>query len=145
MFWTGAGIGWEGIITVDGISYEWMGTGSSTLPTLRNLKKAQPLDVTYDSQWSNFTFAAGPVNLFARFLSPVIPKDLCRTSIPLSYLDVSYSSSDNTTHDVQLYADVNGEWISYDTGAALNWTLENSAGQEMNGSSAIGNSSLYTW
>ena len=107
IFWNGAAGGWSGIITVDGISYEWLGVGFQTLPVLPNLKTAQPLSVAYDSQYSNFTFQAGPVELTASFFSPVIPKDLCRTSIPLSYLQTSFSSTDGDMHEVQLYSDVN--------------------------------------
>jgi hypothetical protein len=107
IFWDGTAGGWSGIITVDGISYEWLGVGFQTLPVLDNLKEAQPLSVAYDSQYSNFTFQGGNVELTASFFSPVTPKDLCRTSIPLSYLQTSFRSTDGAAHNVQLYSDVN--------------------------------------
>lgn len=152
-YWTGSTLGWEGIITVDDISYEWLGTGSQNLPTLDNLKTAVPLTVSYDSQYSNFTFSAGPVELSANFFSPVLPKDLCRTSIPLSYLTVSSKSLDNATHNVQLYNDVNGAWISYESNASLNWAIYQGS-NSVNGSSnsTVSNkhttnttSSIYSW
>ena len=102
VFWSGTTLGWEGMVTVDGVSYEYLGTGSQNLPALQNLKPAVPLSVSYDSQYSNFTFAAGPIRLTASFLSPVLPKDLCRTSMPLSYLETSFASTDGQAHDVQL-------------------------------------------
>lgn len=86
-FWTGDSLGWEGIVAVDGISYEYLGTGSQSLPDLPNFRSATPLSVRYDSQYSNLTFAAEPVEVTASFFSPVIPKDLCRTSVPLSLPD----------------------------------------------------------
>ncbi|KAI4267423.1 MAG: hypothetical protein L6R38_008261 [Xanthoria sp. 2 TBL-2021] len=112
IFWPGTPLGWEGIVTVDGISYEYLGTGSTTLPKLPELQPAKPLTVTYDSQYSNFTFAAGPVVITASFLSSVLPEDLCRTSIPLSYFTTSIHSTDDRTHDVQFYSDVNAAWAA---------------------------------
>lgn len=48
-FWNGNGLGWEGIITVHGISYEYFGAGMTGLPVLKNLKKVVPLSVSCDS------------------------------------------------------------------------------------------------
>lgn len=146
MFWSGSGLGWEGIITVDGISYEYLGTGSQSLPSLKNLKPAVPLSVSYDSQYSNFTFAAGPVEIKTSFLSPVLPHDLCRTSIPLSYLETSYSSTDGQPHSVQLYSDVNGAWISYESNKTIEWYLY-SGGTAVHdsGNATAGASTVYSW
>jgi hypothetical protein len=116
-FWNGASLGWSGIIRVDGLSYEYMGDS----PYAAGLQKATPLTVSYDSHYSNFTFDAGPVRLTAHFFSPVLPKNLCRSSVPLSYLEVSYESTDGKSHDVQLYSDINGMWLG--NGAReLHWT-----------------------
>ena len=108
---------------MDGVSYEWLGTGSQTLPKLPNFQTATPLTVSYDSQYSNFTFSAGPVVLSANFYSPVTPTDYCRTSIPLSYLTVSTKSTDNLTHSVKLYSDIDGAWASRDASAPLQWGI----------------------
>ena len=78
----------------------------SGLPVLKNLKKAVPLPVSYESQYSNFTLAAGPVHVTARFLPPVLLTDYCRTSISLSYFKTFWESSDGAAHDVQLYNDI---------------------------------------
>jgi hypothetical protein len=86
---------------VDGLSYEYMGDS----PNVAGLQKATPLTVSYDSHYSNFTFDAGPVRVIARFFSPVLPKNLCRSSVPLSYLEVTYESMDGKSHDVQLYSE----------------------------------------
>ncbi|OCK77996.1 DUF1793-domain-containing protein [Lepidopterella palustris CBS 459.81] len=146
IFWTGDPLGWEGIITVDGTSYEYLGTGMSGLPILKNLKKAIPLSASYDSQYSNFTLAAGPVHVTACFLSPVTPMDYCRTSIPLSYFEASWESTDGAAHDVQLYSDVNGAWISYESDKALEWVLYGDD-TPINGTRNITGASdtLYDW
>lgn len=128
------------------MSYEYLGTGSQSLPALRNLKTAVPLTVSYDSQYSNFTFAAGPVEVTASFLSPVLPQDLCRTSIPLSYLQTSYKSTDGSSHDVQLYSDVNAAWIAYESNKTIQWDLfEGSTIVNGSGNATGGPSSVYSW
>ena len=146
VFWSGAALGWEGIITVDGISYEYLGTGSQTLPTLPNLKTAIPKHVSYDSQYSNFTFQAGPLLVTASFLSPVLPLDYCRTSIPLSYLTTSFVATDNATHSVQTYSDVNGAWISFDSTATIEWMLyQGSTPFNSSTTNSTNSSSIYSW
>jgi len=146
IFWPGPALGWEGIVTVDGISYEYLGVGSQSLPKLPNLKPAVPLSVSYDSQYSNFTFSAGPVELTARFLSPVLPQDLCRTSIPLSYLETSFRSTDGQPHNVQLYSDVNAAWISYESNKTINWNLyEGSRAVNGSGNATADSSTVYSW
>ena len=141
IFWPNNALGWEGMVTVDGISYEYLGTGSQNLPNLTNLKPAVPLAVSYDSQYSNFTFAAGPVDILASFFSPVIPKDLCRTSIPLSYLSTTATSSDGAAHDIQFYSDVNAAWITYESNKTVEWALYEGS-QAVNGSNATETSRL---
>ncbi|CAK3997801.1 DUF1793-domain-containing [Lecanosticta acicola] len=119
-FWTGVNVGWEGIITVDGVNYEYLGANWETLP---NISSAIQTHLTYDSQWSNFTFTVGPVQLNACFFSPVLPQDLCRTSIPLSYLYITFQSQDDAAHDVKLYSDVDGYWLDGTGGPVLRWGL----------------------
>lgn len=120
-FWNGEALGWEGIITVDNHSYEYLGSGLQSLPARMNFTRATPTNITYDSQWSNFTFLAGPVELTACFFSPVIPQDTCRTSIPLSYLYVKFHTTDGKEHDVKFYSDVNGAWLDPDGQLTLRW------------------------
>ena len=135
-FWPGNPLGWEGIIQVDGLSYEYLGVGSQSLPTLSSLKTAVPLTVSYDSQYSNYTFAAGPVRIEASFFSPVIPKDYCRTSIPLSYLTTTVTSQDGFEHNIKVYSDINAAWITYESDKTVEWDLI---------PNAANGSMLYTW
>ncbi|KAH8646828.1 hypothetical protein BX600DRAFT_420703 [Xylariales sp. PMI_506] len=122
IFWPGNHLGWEGIVVVDGIAYEYLGASIQSLPVLSSFRSAKPQSVVYDSQSSNYTFLAGPVLIKASFFSPVTPKDICRSSIPLSYLTTSVESLDGQTHDVQFYSDINGAWITDDSTATLNAT-----------------------
>ncbi|THX52385.1 DUF1793-domain-containing protein [Aureobasidium pullulans] len=146
MFWPGNSAGWEGIIVVDEVVYEYLGTGLQSLPPLDNVKTASPLAVDFDSQNSNFTFRAGPVDLVASFFSPVIPQDLCRTSIPLSYLQVTYQSTDGQPHEVQLYSDVNAGWISPESNTTVKWNLfEGGSAVNGSGNSTGSPSTVYSW
>ncbi|KAK7744441.1 hypothetical protein SLS53_003325 [Cytospora paraplurivora] len=150
IFWTGDPLAWEGIVQVDGISYEYLGTGSKGLPKLDNLQVAIPRSVSYDSQYSNFTFLAGPVEVEASFFSPVTPRDICRSSIPLSYLTTSFRSLNGSTHDVQFYSDVNAAWISYEADQTILWDLYKSGQgyiQSVNGTGNATDSAdtLYSW
>ncbi|KAL8691886.1 MAG: hypothetical protein Q9218_002991 [Villophora microphyllina] len=142
----GTPLGWEGIVTVDGTSYEYLGIGSTTLPKLPNLQPAKPLTVSYDSQYSNFTFAAGPIEITASFLSSVLPTDICRTSIPLSYLTTSVRSTDNKDHRIQFYSDVNAAWAAFENNVTIQWDLYEGSNKVIGGSNATGgSSSIYSW
>ena len=122
-FWPGTPLGWDGIVRVDGVAYEYLGIATQTLPMLPNFKPAIPLTVSYDSQFSNYTFAAGPVEIEASFFSPVTPYDYCRTSIPLSYLTTTVNSTDGAAHDVSFYSDINAAWITYESNKTVLWDL----------------------
>lgn len=92
-FWTTESVGWEGVVVVDDIAYEYLGSTNGNLPKESQYISSVPLAVSFDSQFSNFTFQAGPVIIEASFLSPVTPKDVCRSSIPLSYLTTTVRST----------------------------------------------------
>lgn len=94
-------LGWTGLIRVDGTSYTWMGA-PTPLPTV-----VTQTSFEYTSTRSTFIMAIGGlVTMNVTFLSPLTPTDMVRQSLPFSYLDVTISSSDGSTHDVQLYTDI---------------------------------------
>jgi len=57
-----------------------------------------------------------------RSLTPPNPHDMFRRSLPFSYATPSVISTDGDTHDVKLYAEISGEWVSGDNDLAVNWT-----------------------
>ncbi|KAI0206870.1 glutaminase GtaA [Astrocystis sublimbata] len=122
VFWQQQVTGWTGLIKVDGATYQWMG----------NVPKSQNVDQTefsYTSTRSNFVMnVGGKVEMNITFLSPVTPNDLKRQSLTFSYLDVGVHSIDGASHDVQLYADVSGEWASGDLSAVIEWDYASSDG-----------------
>lgn len=121
-----------------------MGVGSQSLPQLDYFIPAIPLATSYDSSYSNFTFAAGAIELTATFFSPVIPTDLCRSSIPLSYLSVSVVSKDGNYHNVCLYTDINGGWVTQPA-APLKWTMYENSVPVNDTNVTDSNSAIYSW
>jgi Domain of unknown function (DUF5127)/Domain of unknown function (DUF4965)/Domain of unknown function (DUF1793)/Domain of unknown function (DUF4964) len=131
-FWAGHTTAMGGIARIDGTSYLFMGapaiiltipdgnhgTPSTTQGFERALQQTK-LEVTPTR--SRFTLEGGGVELVAEFLSPVEPGDIKRQSIPFSYLTLTARSTDGHPHDVQLYADISGEWCSGDDGQQITW------------------------
>jgi hypothetical protein len=131
-FWTGHVTAMAGIIRIDGVSYLFMGAptivldvpngNSGTPSTTAGFERAMEqtlLEVT--ATRSRFHLEGGGVGLVVEFLSPVEPGDPRRQSIPMSYVLLSVKSLDGRTHDVQVYADVTGEWTSGDTSQQITW------------------------
>ncbi|KAI0400740.1 DUF1793-domain-containing protein [Xylaria palmicola] len=123
-FWTTEPVGWEGIVIVDDIAYEYLGSTNHELPKEAQYVSAVPLAVSFDSQSSNFTFKAGPVTIEASFLSPVTPKDVCRSSIPLSYLTTTVRSNDGQPHRIRFYSDVSSAWLQRHNQNEISWDLK---------------------
>ena len=60
------------------------------------------------------------MELILSFLSPITPTSTLRQSIPAAYLTVHVSGNFN----VDLYIDLNGQWVSGDRGSQIEWKLE---------------------
>lgn len=81
----------------------------------------------YDASVTNLTYRISspnadgqPVELVLSFLSPVTPTSTLRQSIPASYFSI-HATGD---FDVEVYVDVNGQWVSGDRGSHIKWALE---------------------
>ncbi|KAI0096866.1 DUF1793-domain-containing protein [Nemania sp. FL0031] len=145
-FWTTDSVGWEGIVVVDDIAYEYLGSTNGQLPKESQYTSAVPLAVSFDSQFSNFTFQAGPVTIQASFLSPVTPKDVCRSSIPLSYLTTTVRSNDGQPHNVRVYSDVSSTWLGVGSRNDISWDLKkNSAVVNATGDSPAAPGDIFSW
>src|SRR5271156_2433265 len=121
IFWTGTELGWTGLIQVDNTTYEWLGYPSSQLP---NIQSVDTISVEYTATKSVFTVHAGKqVGLNVTFLTPITLHDLRRQGIPASYISLSFWSLDKKEHDVKVYADVDGHWVSGDANAVIQWSM----------------------
>ncbi|KAI1505194.1 hypothetical protein F5X99DRAFT_431333 [Biscogniauxia marginata] len=146
VFWTGDHVGWEGIVVVDGNAYEYMGDAIHDLSELSYFNSSVPQDVKFDSQFSNFTFTAGPVRVTASFFSPVTPKDVCRSSIPLSYLTTSVQSNNGQPHHIHFYSDINSGWLGINNDAQIYWDLYKGViPVNSTGNSTNPNEEIFTW
>jgi hypothetical protein len=131
-FWQGHVTAMTGIARIDGVSYMFMGDPTITL-TVPNGNQGNPSTLTGFEQALQqtgleitptravFTLEGGGVRLTVEFLSPVEPGDLTRQSIPMSYVLIGARSIDGGKHDVQIYADVTGEWCSGDASQQITW------------------------
>lgn len=79
---------------------------------------------TYDASTTNLTYVLPggdspelEVELVLSFLSPITPTSTLRQSIPASYLTIHAAGS----VDVNVYIDVNGQWVSGDRDSQLAW------------------------
>ncbi|KAI1350904.1 glutaminase GtaA [Xylaria sp. FL0043] len=122
VLWTQHITAWTGMIRVDGDTYQWMGA----VPNSINVDQTE---FSYTSTRSTFVMNVGDkVEMNITFLSPVTPNDLKRQSLTFSYLDVDVHSLDGSSHDVQLYADVSGEWASGNNANLIEWDYGTSDG-----------------
>ncbi|KAK1066451.1 hypothetical protein LTR74_007173 [Friedmanniomyces endolithicus] len=97
--------GWTGFIRVDNVTYNWLGGSNQSALYVEQTK------YEYTATKSIFTMnAGGLVDMTVTFLSPVIPDDLLRASLPYTYLNVDIVSADGAQHEVQLYTDISAEW-----------------------------------
>ncbi|KAL8725954.1 MAG: hypothetical protein Q9166_007031 [cf. Caloplaca sp. 2 TL-2023] len=89
------------------------------------------LGAKFDASTTNFTYSipapeslsksTKPVELVLSFLSPITPTSTLRQSIPASYFTVHVKGSFN----VNLYVDLNGQWVSGNRGSQIVWELAN--------------------
>jgi hypothetical protein len=84
------------------------------------------LGATYDASTTNLTYVippvpgdkvSAPLELVLSFLSPITPPSTLRQSIPASYVTVYVKGNVN----VNVYMDMNGQWVSGDRGSAIKW------------------------
>ena len=102
------------------------------------------LGAKYDASTINLTYhlphptsselATPPLEIVLSFLSPITPTSTLRQSISASYLTVEVKGEFN----IDLYIDLNGQWVSGDRASEIVWDL----GQQELGNSGEG---LKSW
>jgi len=65
--------------------------------------------------------AGSPAELTVSFLSPITPTSTLRQAIPASYVTVYVDG----VFDVNIYIDLNGQWVSGDRGSQIVWKFDN--------------------
>lgn len=93
-----------------------------------NLSFCTYVGATFDASTTNLTYhipapaltkSAKPLEVVLSFLSPITPTSTLRQSIPASYFTVHVSGN----FAVNIYVDVNGQWVSADRGATVTWDM----------------------
>lgn len=80
----------------------------------------------YDASTTNLSYVipsedkSKELEITISFLSPITPSSTFRQSIPASYLNIYVKGSS----DVDIYVDLNGQWVSGDRGNKIVWGLE---------------------
>ena len=102
--WTGRSNILTGIVSIDGKEYVFMGDAARAGRPAMEQKS-----VDLDAFSTVYTFAAGGVELTARFTSPLLPDDMLLLSRPVSYLHVQIRSLDGASHTALLTVRVSGQ------------------------------------
>jgi len=90
--WTGSRNAMLGTVTVDGNVYRFL--GSSSHPALRQIS------ADANALSSTFVFEGAGIELTVCFTSPILIKDLYYASRPVSYMHLSFNSTDGAEHSV---------------------------------------------
>ncbi|KAL2222951.1 hypothetical protein M432DRAFT_28835 [Thermoascus aurantiacus ATCC 26904] len=93
-----------------------------------NVSYATYVGANYDASTTNLTYlipapssAGSPAELTVSFLSPITPTSTLRQAIPASYVTVYVDG----VFDVNIYIDLNGQWVSGDRGSQIVWKFDN--------------------
>ena len=84
------------------------------------------LGSSFDASTTNLTYHipnpgyGSDLEIILSFLSPITPTSTLRQSLPAAYLTVYVEGS----FDVNVYMDVNGQWVSGNRESELEWDLK---------------------
>ena len=99
-----------------------------------NVSYPKYLGAQFDASTTNLSYSipppkhlgdAGDLEILITFLSPITPTSTLRQSIPAGYVNVEVTGN----FDVDIYIDVNGQWVSGDRGSQIVWELQRSGMQ----------------
>ncbi|KAF4824618.1 putative glutaminase [Colletotrichum tropicale] len=127
MFWTGSSVGFSVMASVPesntvypllGRPQDSLSSSSKSFPTY--------LGATFDASTTNLSYSiappkgsSAPVTIVLSFLSPITPTSTFRQSVPAAYLTIHAEGS----FDINIYTDLNGEWVSGDRDNKIVWDL----------------------
>jgi hypothetical protein len=131
-FWNGNVTAMAGIARIDGASYMFAGDPTIVLDvpnggygqqtTVSDFEAAlDQTNLKVSATRSVFTLHAGGVQIALEYLSPIEPGDLRRQSIPMAWVLVTAQSIDGNSHDVSVFLDISGEWLSGDASQQFTW------------------------
>jgi len=125
-FWTGANKAITGLLRVDGTPYLFFGAPTG-VPN-----RAQQVQLEVTATQTRYVFAAGGVNLYVDFLSPVEADDLRRLSMPYGFINMQAVATDGKAHATSVYFDISGEWAHGNAATQITWAREDVNGVSQN-------------
>lgn len=121
--WTGAAQCMAGQVRIDGQTYRFCGLGPS--PAMKQMRlEVLPTRTIY-------RFQADGVELTLTFTTPSLPDDLDLLSRPITYVSFEVRSIDAKAHDVQLYLDVQTDWVVDSPGQQVVWSRHRLEGMDV--------------
>ncbi|KIV80017.1 hypothetical protein PV11_07551 [Exophiala sideris] len=133
MFWTGQEMGFSVLASVaeQRTVYPLLGRGQDSL--IRdgdNYTVSYPVyhGAQYDASTTNLSYTlplpstysnSSSLDIVISFLSPITPTSTVRQSLPASYVSVYVSGN----VAVDIYVDINGQWVSGNRGSKIVWDL----------------------
>ncbi|KAF2024939.1 DUF1793-domain-containing protein [Setomelanomma holmii] len=138
MFWTGAELGFGVLASLPETKevFPLLGRPHDSLEhDGKDYTVAYPAykGAKYDASTTNLTYslrapkdltAAKDVEITLSFLSPVTPTSTLRQALPAAYLAIYVEGS----FDVNIYVDVNGQWVSGKQESLIEWSLAEQRG-----------------
>jgi len=119
--WTGTDFALCGLVRVDGTPMRFMGAPE----VLAEHVEQVGLDVS--ATQTVYRFAAGPVLLEVRFVSPLLLDDLELLSRPAHHAWFRTQSLDGAAHDVQVYLDMTSQWAVNVPHQKVTWQSDETA------------------
>jgi len=100
-----------GLVSVDGILYEFLGTVAPNMERYyTGFRKLPQTGCTIRPMTTAYTFENSEIALELTFTSPLLLNDLMILSRPLSYISYKITAMDGRKHDVQLHFGFSGEF-----------------------------------
>lgn len=151
MFWTGQEVGFSILAAVSGSKYVYplLGRPQDSLGPPHedngfNVSFPTYLGAHYDASTTNLSYSIPALPSYSKstealeivlsFLSPITPTSTLRQALPASYLTVHVKGN----FDVDIYVDLNGQWVSGDRASRVVWDLHET-------DTANNNRGLKTW
>ncbi|CAE7013578.1 hypothetical protein P3342_003799 [Pyrenophora teres f. teres] len=133
MFWTGSEIGFGVLASLPDTNqvFPLLGRPHDSLDENdKDYKISYPIyrGAKYDASTTNLTYSipapsslrtAKHLEITLSFLSPITPTSTLRQTIPAAYLSIHVEG----TFDVDIYVDVNGQWVSGKRESLIEWGL----------------------
>ncbi|KAF4121773.1 protein of unknown function (DUF1793) [Geosmithia morbida] len=129
IFWTGEQVGLSVMVSIpdSGQVFPLLGRPQDSLPSDLPLSEPKHHDISFDASTTNITYhlqlgfdASAFAYVTLSFLSPVTPTSVFRQSLPAAYVTIYVEGPAR----VNVYADLNGKWISGKDDSAIIWNFD---------------------